>query len=47
MESRLRISRSSGFFVALVLLHSAAWAEEGEEVDASDPTKIYSYAGPG
>lgn len=34
--------------MALAMLNAAiAQAEESAEVDASDPTKIYSYAGPG
>jgi len=32
---------------SLALISSIAQANEGGEVDASDPTKIYSYAGPG
>jgi len=38
---------SAGIFAALALLTGAAWAEETGAIDASDPTKIYSYAGPG
>ena len=37
----------TGLSLAMVLFSNAAWAEETEQVDASDPTKIYSYAGPG
>ena len=33
--------------MALTSLSAAVWAEAAEEVDASDPTKIYSYVGPG
>jgi len=43
----MKASRTSGILAALVLLHSAAWAEEAGQIDASDPTRIYSYAGPG
>ena len=39
--------RIAGLSLAMTLFGSGAWAEETEEVDASDPTKIYSYAGPG
>jgi hypothetical protein len=37
----------AGLSLAMVLFSNAAWAEENEDVDASDPTKVYSYAGPG
>jgi hypothetical protein len=36
-----------GVTLMLAVLSGALWAETTEEVDASDPTKIYSYAGPG
>ena len=32
---------------AAIMLMNAATAEESGEIDASDPTKVYSYAGPG
>ena len=42
--NHIRIAQLS---LIIALFSNAAWAEEPEEVDASDPTKIYSYAGPG
>ena len=39
--------RFAGLSLAMTLLGNTLFAEETEGVDASDPTKIYSYAGPG
>lgn len=35
------------FFTMLAMVASLALSEETGDIDASDPTKIYSYAGPG
>ena len=44
----MNLFRIIGSLVTLACLTSGVvWAEQAEKVDASDPTKIYSYAGLG
>jgi hypothetical protein len=43
----MRLFSQSGLVAVGILFASALCAEEAGEIDASDPTKIYSYAGPG
>jgi hypothetical protein len=44
----MKLFRIIGSFATLACLTSGVvWAEQAEKVDASDPTKIYSYAGLG
>lgn len=43
----MKIVKGLGILAALVLLNSVAWADQPGEIDASDPTKIYSFAGLG
>jgi hypothetical protein len=44
----MRLFRIIGSFATLACLASGVvWAAQSEKVDASDPTKIYSYAGLG
>lgn len=43
----MSIKNSVCKFAALALIAGSALSQEAGQVDASDPTKIYSYAGPG